>query len=763
MTTGKVSSLVNRRMLPFVMALGLGAPCLELFMLAASPEVAADSAVLKLRRLGDRVDVVVDGVTTDARVVSESSSATQWSGQLRAAAPLLLRRSQEVDLSEAGLQSIRLSASGTGGLQLTVRAAQGTSLPEPKIQVDGTSLIVSFTRLPIQTTALTSGQLDLSRPGRVQQSAFSPPVRARASAPPLGDMAVGTMLLQNRSYVNLSGPPVSLTLNNAAAKDTLMSLAKLGGYGFVFVGNTLAEARSAKENADETLSRSLYPVTLQFFEEDYSRAVNSVLLASGLQGRLEGKMLLVGENVSSKGFGPNLSKTYRLNSVSALSAAMFLGSLGAKISQVTTVRSVDEGESGKQGIGTDSTRKLELKESGDLGFVDSIAGRRSSSFRSNLTQIDTYGASEGPLKGLTGTTDSRLQTITLIGDSQLVDVAASYLKKIDLRQRQVALSVRILDVTLDNDSSIQNDFAFRYGNNFIVSDSGRFSASFGELLPPNSNNFDVIAGGASSGKPETVTVSGDSAAVQTQVIPPSAIPGRINPGLVYPKDRIFEYLSAAISSGSAKTLASPTMILSENPEPVPGGVEGQSLQQGLESTGIGRPYSNESYVAVGTNEITNYSVESGQNGAANTCQPIFGISGLTVGARVKKIDDNGFVTFTLSPAISATTSTQDVQGCGPISVLSLRRLDTGTVRVRDGQTLILTGVISDSDVQAVSKWPILGDIPLIGQFFRSSAGRRNKRELVILVSPRILDDEESTYGYGYRPSTKEARRLMGAS
>ena len=51
MTTGKVSSWVNRRMLPFVMALGLGAPCLELFMLAASPEVA-DSAVLKLRRLG---------------------------------------------------------------------------------------------------------------------------------------------------------------------------------------------------------------------------------------------------------------------------------------------------------------------------------------------------------------------------------------------------------------------------------------------------------------------------------------------------------------------------------------------------------------------------------------------------------------------------------------------------------------------------------------------------------------------------------------
>jgi len=317
----------------------------------------------------------------------------------------------------------------------------------------------------------------------------------------------------------------------------------------------------------------------------------------------------------------------------------------------------------------------------------------------------------------------------LIGESSLVEVAASYLKKIDLRQRQVALSVKILDVSLDNNSSIQNDFALRFGDNFIVNDGGSLSAAFGELLPPT-----------------------------------SSAPARVNPGLAYPENQIFDYLRAAITSGSAKTLASPTLILSENPEPIEGGVDDQSLRDGLNSTKIGRPYSNQSYVAVGTNVITNYAVQAGQNGATNACQPEFGISGLTVGAKVKRIDDNGFVTFILSPAISATTSTQNVQGCGPISILSLRRLDTGSVRVRDGQTLVLTGVISDSDAQAVSKWPILGDIPLIGQFFRKSDGTRNKRELVILVTPRILDDEEGgSYGYGYRPSTKEARRLMGSS
>ena len=72
-----------RRMLPIAMALGIIVPTIELLAFVAAPQVVAESSVLlKLRRLGDRVDVVVDGVSTDARVVSQSSSSTQWRGEL---------------------------------------------------------------------------------------------------------------------------------------------------------------------------------------------------------------------------------------------------------------------------------------------------------------------------------------------------------------------------------------------------------------------------------------------------------------------------------------------------------------------------------------------------------------------------------------------------------------------------------------------------------------------------------------------------------
>ena len=62
----------------------------------------------------------------------------------------------------------------------------------------------------------------------------------------------------------------------------------------------------------------------------------------------------------------------------------------------------------------------------------------------------------------------------------------------------------------------------------------------------------------------------------------------------------------------------------------------------------------------------------------------------------------------------------------------------------------------------MSKWPILGDIPLVGQFFRSSASDRTKRELVILVTPRIIDDTQGG-NYGYRPSLPAARQIVSGS
>jgi type IV pilus assembly protein PilQ len=345
-----------------------------------------------------------------------------------------------------------------------------------------------------------------------------------------------------------------------------------------------------------------------------------------------------------------------------------------------------------------------------------------------ITTTETYGATTGPLKGLTGTTDSRLQTITLVGDPLVIAVAENYLRQLDLRQRQVALTVRILDVNLSNDTSISNSFAFRYGNNFIINNGGELAAVWGNVSRGN-------------------TLLGSSA--------PSV-------------NSFWNELRATIESGSTKLLASPTLILTDNPEAITGGAATTvAAGSALGTATIGRERQNEAFVTVGTQVVTNYTVSAAAAGTASniiTCLATFGTAGLTFGARVSKIDDNGFVTFSLSPSVSATTDTVNVLGCGPAYILSVRRLDTGSVRVRDGQTLILTGVISDLNAQTATKWPILGDLPLVGQFFRNSNGIREKRELVIMVTPRIINDTDGgAYGYGYQPSSAESRQLMGGS
>jgi type IV pilus assembly protein PilQ len=712
---------------------------------SAAPASAGGAIALSLRRGSGSVELVIEG-TGASPVLQQARSGNGWVGQLRTASPGSLRMGpQRFSLPEAGLQSVSLQGSGSD-YQVQVVPMPGAPLGRPMVSADGRNLIITFATAP--QVSEQSARLDLRTPGTVPQPSYALPLQPRAVAPPLGDMAVGSMVLRNRSFLNLNGPAVSMTMRNAPARDVLMALAQMGGYGFVYVDDEPstggATATAAASGAGATTPPQGRPVSIAFRGESYARALNSVLLAAGLQGKLEGNMILAGPSVLGKTFGAQLSKVYRLNQATAASAADYLASLGAKITKVTLItNTVSQGQSqANQVAGAPDAQQTQTQR---------------------ITTTETYGASAGPLKGLTGTTDSRLQTITLVGDPQVVAVAENYLKQVDLRQRQVALSVKILDVTLRNDADIKNSFAFRYGNNFIVSEEGRLIGAFNDRLPPGSGQFDVMAGGAGSVKPVYVTKDDPS------ILRPPLDPAPANPSKAYSANNFYDLVRAQVQSESTKVLASPTLILSENPEPIQGGQAVAAGSSGgdnavLNTASIGRPFANESFVTVGTQVITDYAVQAGQNGAPNTCQPKFGTAGLTFGAKISKIDDNGFVTFSLSPAVSAVADTpQQIQGCGNVSILRVRRLDTGEVRVRDGQTLILTGVIADEDRQAVMKWPILGDMPFVGQFFRSSSNARQKNELVILVTPRIINDlAGGTYGYGYQPVTPDSRRFMAA-
>ena len=723
---------------------------------------------LKLRSEPKHCDVILAGIGDNARVVQERSTNTSWRWEISRSDSGMLTQdvAQQVAMPKIGLASVRLRGSGSS-YQLEVTTVAGTVLPKPQILATGDDLVLRFHGLTDVGLIRQTDSFDLRRPARIPQRVSAPPLRSRASAPPLGDMAVGSMLISNRSFVKVSGPPVTLTLNNAPAKDALMALARLGNYGFVYVGSSAVSGQDLQLPGGESATAG---ITMSFRGESYARALNSVLMASGLQGKLDGRTLLVGMSVSSKTFGPQMSKVFRLNQVDAASALNYLGSLGTKVSVANTV--------------TATSSETEFSGTGSAGSEASTSSSSESTF------MESYGAEVGPLVGLVGTADTRLNTLVLVGDPKLITVAEAYLKQMDLRKRQVAVKVQILNVRLEDNATLDSSFSAKIGNTFIVSQSGKAHMNFGAYKPGSSDGTGVYSGDGYQTPGtydrdvdlvekrrfyppyveamQTVRTGTDEAGnpiftevplydelgrprywrdpnPNAELVERSLIDPKTGKKIYekepysadrmrYPENSFYSYVESVIISSNAKTLAQPTLLVQEG--------EKASVRSGI-------------------SVITGVSKTEGVNGTvsfSNTRED----AGLTVDIEVEKIDDNGFVTLKLDPTIAVAVSAGRQEGV-EISDINRRELKSGRIRLRDRQTLILTGVIQEDDRRLAQKWPLLGDFPLIGQLFRSSTSKRQKNELVIIVTPSVLnDDNGGAYGYGYRPGTEEATRLIGS-
>jgi len=72
-----------------------------------------------------------------------------------------------------------------------------------------------------------------------------------------------------------------------------------------------------------------------------------------------------------------------------------------------------------------------------------------------------------------------------------------------------------------------------------------------------------------------------------------------------------------------------------------------------------------------------------------------------------------------------------------VPAITTRRADT-TVELGDGETFIIGGLVSQQTSSMVSKVPLLGDIPVIGSFFRNLNQKQEEKELVIIVTPRLV-------------------------
>lgn len=141
-----------------------------------------------------------------------------------------------------------------------------------------------------------------------------------------------------------------------------------------------------------------------------------------------------------------------------------------------------------------------------------------------------------------------------------------------------------------------------------------------------------------------------------------------------------------------------------------------------------------------TNQAVGFIVTTGEQTATTSVTPERVTTGVIL-VVTPQVNQDGFITMLVEPSVTktATASVTPPATAGTI-VDPKTRSARAMVRVRNGDTLVLGGLIDRSEDQTEQKVPILGDIPVLGRIFRNSETNNATSELIVFITPRVLEE-----------------------
>ena len=304
-----------------------------------------------------------------------------------------------------------------------------------------------------------------------------------------------------------------------------------------------------------------------------------------------------------------------------------------------------------------------------------------------------------PFKNLTVTYFPTLGTIQIIGGSESqIEMIRDYITANDIKSPQAYLEVQI--VTLSESGRKQFDNTWKYvSTNFSFNaNEGGFGTANPIFLTGHGYTESNISG---SGSQNPVTYA--------------RIHNAIN--LTYSMNYLIE-------NGKGRVLANPRVLLTNGQQStidLTSDYVSKVTSQYLDSTGTGS-----------SQVQKDYDIQS-DNGIKVTITPF--------------ISPDGYVTLDISPEYSqikeqvysgSETGNKDLAA----TLLRRRNLELKGIRIKDGETLVIGGLIQETESKTTTKIPFLGDIPILGVLFRSTDTQREKEEMIIMLTPQILIDTE---------------------
>ena len=125
------------------------------------------------------------------------------------------------------------------------------------------------------------------------------------------------------------------------------------------------------------------------------------------------------------------------------------------------------------------------------------------------------------------------------------------------------------------------------------------------------------------------------------------------------------------------------------------------------------------------------------------------------------VDAQGRINSMIHAEVSNISDNYSVNG---YPVITTRSADS-VINLNSGAPIVIGGLMDSSESKVISKIPFLGDIPILGEFFKHTSRQRDKSELIIVVTPYIIDEETNSQAEMSQPmrqwydTEKEADKL----
>ncbi|OGI02170.1 MAG: hypothetical protein A2Y25_04840 [Candidatus Melainabacteria bacterium GWF2_37_15] len=438
-----------------------------------------------------------------------------------------------------------------------------------------------------------------------------------------------------------------------------------------------------------------------------NEAMDIILVSEELEARVENNTIFVASRpvMAKKGLNRRFIKTFKLDNSDAVYTADILRAsifnkgyrVNEEAAASTSLAAIPAVLPALPGVPAAETEEKTGSSTGQSNLIDSkvIKGKvetlqSGESFGdagklASTIKLQHYRAKTGDITienndgGAIVIPDTRTNSILVAGLQQDILMAEEAVKYLDKPLKQVSIQVSLIELKKDSSKDLGLSTTMQGGKTY-----GGF------------NTVTAVSG-------QTFTTAANQSGIMLNTVSSLA-------------DEVAVRLNAMIYNEDAKLLANPTIVALSG---------------------------SESLIKI-TDQVVN-SVETTVTSEGVTYTSELADVGIVLNI-LPKIGDDDYVTMRIRPSITSALPEVLIGEYGQqdaairIVPISTREVILQDVRVKSGETLAIAGLTKEKDTKKEGKVPLLADIPILGKLFTNNEFDHEKNELIILITPTIIDD-----------------------